>query len=152
MSSLQETDSKRDLGSLLVAAFFIVAGFITLYDTSSYSDIDSKVFPRAAAIVLIVCSLLSLTSGMLKPFRETGFGTGSWWRRLLLVISLLVACLLMPSIGFLPAGILAFVGCMLASMHQKWTTVKIALYSASGLLIMISFYALFRYALHVPLP
>lgn len=147
-----ETDTKRDIGALLIAALFILAGVVTLYDTNSYSDIDSKVFPRAAAIVLIICSMLSIVSGILKPSKEEGFGVGSWWRRVLLVASMLIACLVMPRIGFLPAGILAFSGCLIASMHQTWSVTKITLYAVSGLLIMIGFYSLFRYALHVPLP
>jgi len=152
MSDILQVDAKRSIGSLIVAGFFVIAGAVTLYDTASYSDMDSKVFPRAAAVALIVCSILSLISGMLKPIPEPGFGRGSWWRRLLLVASMLLACFVMPSIGFLPAGILAFAGAMVASMHQQWSMMSAALFSASGLLIMIGFYSLFRYALHVPLP
>ena len=152
MSELTQAHAKRSIGSVIVAGFFVLAGIVTLYDTTSYSDVDSMVFPRAAAVALVICSLLSLVFGMLKPLHEPGFGRGTWWRRVLLVASMLLACFVMPLIGFLPAGILAFAGCMLASMHQRWSILISALYFASGLLIMIGFYSLFRYALHVPLP
>ena len=38
------------LGSLIVTAFFFIAGIVTLYDTTSYSDTDSQVFPQTVAI------------------------------------------------------------------------------------------------------
>lgn len=145
-------DRQGQTGSLLIAGFFVLAGAITLYDTTRYTDVDSMVFPRAAATLLIICSLLSLVSTWLRPSAEPGFGQGSWWRRLLLVASMLGACLLMPVIGFLGAGCVAFVGGLIAAMHLRWSAATAFRYGGSGLIIMVGFYALFRYALHVPLP
>ena len=61
----QEEASQGSVGSFIVSALFIIAGIVTLYDTMSYSDIDSKVFPRAAAIVLILCASISLILGLI---------------------------------------------------------------------------------------
>lgn len=151
MTSPQEKVGGRT-GSLLIASLFILIGIVTLYDTTTYTDIDSKVFPRTAAIILIVCSLLSMITGLLKPINEPGFGRGSWWRRFLLVITMLVACALMPHIGFLYAGFIAFGGGMLAAMHQSWNTRTLVLYVVSGVMVMVGFYSLFRFGLNVPLP
>ena len=147
-----ETTNKKDIGSFIVSAFFIIAGIVTLYDTMSYSDLDSKVFPRAAAIVLIICASFSLIYGLLKPSAEEGFGHGSWWRRILLVITMLLSCVAMPYLGFLGASAIGFIGGLIAAMHDKWTTKKILLYWGSGALVMIGFYALFKMVLQVPLP
>jgi len=140
------------IGSFIVSAFFIIAGIITLYDTISYSDLDSKVFPRAAAIVLIICAGASLVFGLIKPTAEEGFGHGSWWRRILLVVTMLISCFAMPYLGFLGASTIAFIGGLIAAMHDQWTTKKLLLYWGSGALIMIAFYVLFKMVLQVPLP
>jgi putative tricarboxylic transport membrane protein len=139
-------------GSLAIAAFFIVAGLVTLYDTTTYADLDSKVFPRAAAIVLIIASLITFLLNLFRPVHEAGFGQGSWWRRLLLVSTLLLACAAMPYIGFLAAGFIAFAGGMVASLHQRLSLKSLVGMAAAGAAIMVAFHALFRFVLHVPLP
>lgn len=144
--------SQENMGSFIVSAFFIIVGLVTLYDTLSYSDIDSKVFPRAAAIALILCAGVSLIYGLIKPTVDEGFGHGSWWRRLLLVITMLISCVAMPYLGFLGASAIAFAGGLIAAMHDQWTIKKVLLYWGSGALIMIAFYVLFKMVLKVPLP
>ncbi len=144
--------SQNNIGTLVVSALFIIAGAITLYDTQSYSDLDSKVFPRAAAIVLILCASMVLIMSLIRPSKDEGFGSGSWRRRITLVATMLLCCFAMPYIGFLLAGAIAFVGGLISAMHDKWTSRNILIYWGSGAFIMIGFYALFRYALNVPLP
>lgn len=148
------TDNRSQgfFGSMIVSAFFILAGLMTLYDTTSYSDVDSKVFPRAVAIIIIICASISFVTTLLKPQSEGGFGQGCWWRRSVLVFSMLLACYAMPHLGFLLAGAIAFYGGLIAAMHDPWTRRKVWLYSGTGAAVMIIFYALFRYLLHVPLP
>jgi putative tricarboxylic transport membrane protein len=140
------------IGTLICCAFFIIAGLVTLYDSLSYSDIDSKVFPRAAAIVLILCASIAFIVTLVKSIPEEGFGHGIWWRRILLVSTMLLACFAMPYIGFLLSGLISFAGGLIAAMHQQWTKKLIVLYGGACLLTMLAFYTLFRYALHVPLP
>ena len=152
MSKMESRYSQANIGSLIVSLFFIVAGFVVLYDTSSYSDVDSKVFPQAVAIVLIICAAVSFLSGILKPFAEGGFGRGTWWRRILLVITMLIACSAMPLVGFLAASVIAFGGGLIAAMHKDWSTKTIFLYGGIGAVVMTVFYLLFRFILHVPLP
>ncbi len=48
----------------------MVAGVVTLWDTTSYTDTDSQVFPRAAAILLIVCASIALISGLVATARS----------------------------------------------------------------------------------
>jgi len=139
-------------GTLLVSLFFIVAGIVTLYDTTTYTDVDSKVFPRAAAILLILAATISLVTDLVRGARESGFGNGDWWRRLLLVGAMLACCLAMPLTGFLPAAAIAFLGALVAAMHQRWTARHVLIYGVSGAVLMGGFYALFRYGLNVPLP
>ena len=71
------------VGSLVISAFFVLAGVITLWDTQSYTDADSQVFPQAVAIVLIICATLSLIMTLMRGGDGDGFGDGIWWRRAL---------------------------------------------------------------------
>lgn len=151
-NSDKQSREGSNVGSLIVSIFFILAGFLTLYDTQSYSDVDSSVFPQAAAILLIICATVSTIQNLIRPLSDEGFGRGSWWRRLLLVTTMLLTCFAMSYIGFLLAAVIAFIGGMIAAMHDKWSMKKAIIYLGSGALIMVVFYMLFRYALHVPLP
>jgi putative tricarboxylic transport membrane protein len=150
--STRNTTTPSNFGTLIISAFFILAGAVTLYDTTGYSDIDSQVFPRAVATVLVICATISFITCFLKPSADDGFGNGSWGRRLLLVGTMLLACFAMPFIGFLLAGAIGFAGGLIAAMHDRWSPKTIFVYWLSGAVIMAAFYVLFRYALLVPLP
>ncbi len=140
------------LGSLIISAVFVLAGVVTLYDTLSYTDRDSRVFPQTVAIILIVCASTSFILRFINPTDEGGFGQGVWWRRVLLISTMVLTCLAMPIVGFLPAGAIAFAGGLIAAMHDRWTLTNILIYWGSGGMIMVLFYTLFKYVLHVPLP
>jgi hypothetical protein len=144
--------ARKDIGTLLIASLFIGLGLVTLYDVTTYSDTDSVVFPTFVAYALIFCSVLVILYSWLRPSRDNGFGSGDWWRRLLLVATMLIACLIMPFSGFLPATAVAFVGGLIAARHEGWDARSAIVFAASGIFIMAGFYALFRFALGVPLP
>ena len=152
MTVSSASKSQGQIGSLLVSAFFVLAGLVTLYDTTGYSDRDSQVFPQTVAIILIVTAAISFVLQFLKPSDEDGFGTGVWWRRCLLIVTMFLTCFAMPAIGFLPAGAIAFAGGLIAAMHDRWTPSNLLLYWGSGAVIMVTFFSLFKFALHVPLP
>lgn len=152
MPNQHRKTSHAQLGSLLVSAFFVIAGIVTLYDTTSYTDRDSQVFPQAVAIILIVTAGISLIIRFLKPSDEGGFGSGVWWRRVLLVLTMLLACFVMPYIGFLFAGAIAFAGGLIAAMHERWSLRTLLVYWGSGAIILMVFYSIFKFVLYVPLP
>jgi len=144
--------SQGQTGSLLASAFFVFAGAVTLYDTTGYSDRDSQVFPQTVAILLILTAGFSFLHRFLRPSDEGGFGTGDWWRRCLLIATMLGACFAMPFVGFLPAGAIAFAGGLIAAMHDAWRPKTALLYWGAGAVVMVAFYALFKFVLLVPLP
>lgn len=152
MTTSSASRSKGDIGSLIVSALFVLAGVVTLVDTTSYTDRDSQVFPQTVAIILIITAAISFLTRFLAPSDSGGFGDGIWWRRVLLVATMFLTCLAMPVAGFLPAGIIAFAGGLVAAMHDRWTVKTILVYWGSGAVIMVAFYALFKFVLHVPLP
>ncbi|MGB0866160.1 MAG: tripartite tricarboxylate transporter TctB family protein [Granulosicoccaceae bacterium] len=145
--------TEKRLGSLLVSLFFVAAGFVTLYDTGSYTDVDSQVFPRAVAVILIVTASLACAQWFWDTAQhDQGFGNGIWWRRCLIVTSLLFACFLIPLVGFFWASVVAFCGGLMAAMHDRWTRRTALIYTGVGLFTVAAFYSLFKFALHVPLP
>ena len=147
-----EAGKQGQSGALVVSALFVVAGLIALYDTLSYTDRDSQVFPQTVSVILIVCAAISFISQFIKPGEEAGFGEGIWWRRILLVATMFLTCFAMPLVGFLPAGVIVFAGGLIAAMHDRWSFFNVCLYWGSGAIIMVAFYALFKFVLHVPLP
>ena len=152
MMSKPVSKSQGQIGSLLTSAFFVLAGVVTLYDTTRYSDRDSQVFPVTVAIVLIITASISLITRFLKPSDEGAFRSGVWWRRCLLIATMLAACFAMPLVGFLPAGAIAFAGGLIAAMHDDWSKSTAILYWGAGAVIMVAFFALFKFVLLVPLP
>lgn len=145
-------NSQGQVGSLIISALFVIAGVVTLYDTLSYTDRDSQVFPQTVAIILIVCASISFIMRFVNPTDEGGFGQGIWWRRVLLIATMFLTCIAMPILGFLPAAVMAFAGGLIAAMHDRWSVFNILLYWGAGAVIMVAFYSLFRFVLHVPLP
>lgn len=152
MINAPEANSQGQMGSLLVSFFFVIAGVVTLYDTTGYTDRDSQVFPQTVAIILIITASISLVTRFLKPSDEGGFGDGVWWRRCLLIAAMFLACFTMPYLGFLPAGAIAFAGGLIAAMHDRWSVGTVLLYWGSGAVTMVAFFSLFKFVLLVPLP
>ena len=151
MSGPKASKFQGHIGSLLTSALFVLIGFVTIYDAASYTDRDSQVFPQTVAIILIITAAISFVTRFLQPTDDGGFGRGIWWRRVLLVITMLLTCLAMPYVGFLAAGTIAFAGGLIAAMHDSWTAKTAMLYWGCGGVIMVAFFALFKFVLHVPL-
>jgi len=141
-----------DLGAVVISALLVIIGAVTLIDTADYLDTDSVVFPRAAAMMLIICAVSVAVISFMRGPVSGGFGSGQWWRRLLLVGSMIIACLLMPLVSFLPAVAVSFVGALLAATHHRISFARICAYGLASIVIVIGFYLLFRYGLQVPLP
>lgn len=146
------TRAQRDTGSLVISLLLVVAGLVTLFDTTSYADTDSQIFPRAAAVMLILSAGASAAVWFIRPQRSDGFGAGDWWRRLVLVGSMLLAALAMPYTGFLATSLLVFAGGLVSGMHERWGRRELILYPIISAIIAVAFYVLFKYALYVPLP
>lgn len=152
MNDRRHQRGSNDWGTLIVSGLFVLAGAVTLYDTTNYADIDSVVFPRFVAIGLIVISIVTIIWMMVRPVARRPADDGVWWRRILLVATMLAACVIMPYVGFVPAVAVTFIGGLIAAMHDRWTIRTAIVLVLSGAIVVAGFYALFRYALHVPLP
>lgn len=146
-------DAKSDFGGAIVALMLIAFGALAIYDTTTYADPDSAVFPRTVAIGLVTASavyVLMWITGYAGPAVVNA--PGSWPRRIAFVVIMLLAVLAMPWVGFIPAALVSFALLMVIAMYDRWTPKLIAVYGAVGFAIVISFYILFAKFLLVPLP
>ena len=153
-------DTFRDLSTPLMAALFAGVGAIVIWDTMSYTDADSYVFPRTVAFVMIGLSVVLVIQWLLgwdgNSEAEARVAPSpamqSIPRRIALVAAMIGAALLMPFLGFLITGLLAFAIILLAAMYDPWNPYRAIVYPISGAIIVAGFYVLFSQVLKVPLP
>lgn len=147
------TEARKDTGGAVVSLLLAALGCLVIWDTTTYADSDSAVFPRTFAIVMILASLayvLRWLAGRGETLAaEEG---GSNRRRLLLVAVMLAGVLSMPWLGFLLSALPVFGALLLVAMYDPWTPRRIVLYPLIGLAIVFSFYFVFNDVLLVPLP
>ena len=151
-----DTGEKKDLGGMLVAATFIFIAVVAIWDTTDMTDADSFIFPRAIAISMISFCILFIVQQMVSPSigknDEAGVNGGSTPRRIGLVAAMVISSLLMPWLGFLVSGVLAFGSIMALAMYDEWTTLRRIVFPLAGIAIVVGFYFLFAELLLVPLP
>ena len=159
MSNEGLPERSADLGTAVVASLLVIFGAAAIWDTFSYADFDSAVFPRMVAGVLILLALSVLvrwvaqrTGAVAMTPTENDESSGSWPRRIALVVVMLAAVLAMPWLGFLVAATVSFGALLVIAMHDPWTPARIVVYSLVGLAIVVGFYVLFAKLLMVPLP
>ena len=144
---------RPNAGGVVVAALLIVFACFVLWDTLSYVDGDSSVFPRTVAAVLILASLAYIITWLLGGAEpEAPPQPGSWPRRILLVAVMLMGALAMPLVGFIPAALPIFGALLVGAMYDRWTPFRIVVYPLVGVAIVLGFYYVFQELLLVPLP
>ncbi len=151
-----EKQTKADLSGMIVAALLIVIAAVALWDTTDMTDPDSFVFPRAIAVAMIAFCILFIVLQMISPSigknDESGVNGGSTTRRIGLVSAMVISSLLMPWLGFLVSGVLAFGTIMLLAMYDEWTVSRRFAFPLIGIVIVAGFYFMFAELLLVPLP
>jgi hypothetical protein len=151
-----ETQEKKDLSGMVVAAILIFVAVVAIWDTTDMTDSDSFIFPRAIAVSMISFCILFIVQQMISPSigknDEAGVQGGSTPRRIGLVSAMVISSLLMPWLGFLISGVLAFSSIMMLAMYDEWTLSRRLIFSLSGIAIVVGFYIVFAQLLLVPLP
>ena len=147
--------ARRDVGGMVTAAVFILVAVIALWDTTRMVDSDSFVFPRTVAIAMIAFCVLLIAWNLIRP--ESGNGDvpapgASTVRRVCLVAAMLVSTALMPWLGFVASGLMAFLSIMVIAMYDPWTRFRKLVYPLVCTAFVVGFYFLFAELLLVPLP
>ncbi|MCP4126344.1 MAG: tripartite tricarboxylate transporter TctB family protein [Gammaproteobacteria bacterium] len=152
----EKSQEKADISGMVVAVILILIAALAIWDTTDMTDADSFVFPRAIAISMISFCTLFIVRQMISPSieknDEAGGEGGSTARRIGLVLAMIVSSLLMPWLGFLISGILAFGSIMMLAMYDEWTLSRRLVFPLAGIVIVIGFYFMFAELLLVPLP
>ena len=145
---------KHDTDGTIIAAVLILIGAVAWWDTTTMGDPDSYVFPRAVITTMVVFCLMLIVSNLIKPAakKENGGDTGSYPRRLFLVVVMLVGTGVMPFLGFIISGLVVFFALTWTAMYDPWTRSRLTVYPISGVAIVAGFYLLFSELLLVPLP
>ncbi|MEX0694207.1 MAG: tripartite tricarboxylate transporter TctB family protein [Rhodospirillales bacterium] len=147
------TEARKDTGGAIVAAILIGVACLVLWDTTSYVDSDSAVFPRTFSGVLITASAAYIVVWLFGRGEQLSITeSGSTIRRLLLITIMIAGTLAMPWIGFIPASLPVFAALTLVAMYDPWTKFRLIVYPIIGTAIVLGFYYLFSKALLVPLP
>lgn len=147
------TDARKDIGEVIVAALLIGVGCMVLWDTTTYADADSSVFPRTFAFVLIGACIAYIGMWLMgRGEARSEPEAGSAVRRVLLVAVMLAGALAMPWIGFLAAAVPVFAALLLVAMYDPWTPYRAIVYPLIGLALVFGFFFVFQELLQVPLP
>ena len=148
-----QTDDRKDTGGAVISAVMIGIACLGIWDSLSYMDADSAVFPRTFAGVLIAASLAYIVMWLLGRAKAGAAPEGgSSARRMLLVAVMLGGTIAMPVVGFIGSALPVFAALTLIAMYDPWTRFRILVYPLIGTAIVLGFFYLFREVLLVPLP
>ena len=143
---------KRSIATPIMSLLFIGLAAIVYWDTTSYTDSDSYVFPRAIVAVMVSLSILSIVRWLIAPVPEFVSFEGANLRRLGLVVAMLGSTLAMPWIGFIASALLAYGVILMLAMYDPWTPKRMLVYPLAGAGLVFGLYMLFKETLKVPLP
>ncbi len=138
-------------------AIALVIGVLAIASSGEFSALGS-VFPRTIAGLMIVLAVLYVV----LAFRQRGAVTGSdptltepaasTPRRIGVAVVILAWSFLLAPLGFLFTSICACLALLGIAQHDRWTPRTGLLYGAATAVVLLGLYALFRFALKVPLP
>ncbi|MGN8158129.1 tripartite tricarboxylate transporter TctB family protein [Salinisphaera sp. RV14] len=143
----------RDLRGTVGALIFVVVGGVCWWDISRTPSPQATVFPETVIGLMVVFSALLILRNLLGYAAPASIGSaGSVVRRVLLIVVMVIATLAMPYFGFPIAALAAYVAIMAIAMYERWTPMRLWLYPASGVIVVLGFYFIFKYLFQVPLP
>lgn len=142
---------RRDVPGMVGSAIFIVAGALALYYSREFSALGA-VFPRAIAVAMIVLCAVYIAVSLLRPKAPPAQAPGSAWRRVALVVVMVLWSVMLDKIGFLTTSVTAFAALLVVANYDRWTPRMAVIYAAVAAVVLGGLYAIFRFGLQVPLP
>jgi putative tricarboxylic transport membrane protein len=142
---------KRDVPGMVGCAILIAIAAVAIYYSKDFSALGS-VFPRTIGAAMILFSLLYIVVAWVRPAPAKVHERGSLWRRTSIAIVMLAWALLLERVGFLSTSVIAFTVLTAAANYDRWTPRRLVGYTVAAALILGGLYAIFTYALQVPLP
>jgi len=142
----------HDIAGIGFAIGFVALGVAALYGSREMSPLGS-VFPRTVAGALIVFAFAYIVEALLRGVEQPARSQSeSTLRRALLVGCMLGWALLLTVLGFVVSSVIGFALLSAVASYQRWTWKRTLLYLFANAVVVLGFFALFHYALLVPLP
>lgn len=142
---------RRDIPGIIGSVVFIIIGMLAIWGSREFSPLGA-VFPRTMAVVMIACAAVYIAMALLRPQAPATTPAGSNWRRGALMAVLLAWSFLFEKFGFLATSIVAYAAILVIANYDRWTPRLAIVYTAVGAVMLGGLYAIFHYALQVPLP
>lgn len=152
--SVYVPEKVRKPGELGFAILGIVLGILGYYfamDMTSETYSSPSVFPKLASTIIIACGAVSLRKALKRsapPAGETVFGYLLPRDVLVVLIMLVLYCIALPRLHFIPSSY-AFMVAGMIYLHRGKKIVQSLIYSALALLVLV---VVFRYLFLVILP
>lgn len=151
--SPESNRDSRDIRGTLGALIFIVIGGVCWWDVRDAPSAQAVVFPRTVIILMVACCVLLILRNLIGYAASEPIGSaGSVIRRVSLIVVMIVATLAMPYLGFVIAVLAAYLAIMAIAMYERWTGLRLVVYSAAGVVVVVGFYFVFQHVFQVPLP
>ena len=143
----------RDIRGTLGAIVFIIVGVVAWWQIHDAPSDQAAVFPLTVISLMVVFSVLLILRNLLGYGAPEGAAaSGSVWRRVALVVAMILATVVMPYIGFVISALAAYIAIMAIAMYERWTGPRLLLYPAAGVVVVLGFYFIFQTVFQVPLP
>lgn len=142
---------RRDTPGIVGSAVFIIIGMLAIWGAREFSPLGT-VFPLTMAAVMIACAVVYIAIALLRPQAPPTTPAGSHWRRGALIAVLLAWSFLFEKFGFLATSIVAYAAILVIANYDRWTPRLAIVYTVVGAVVLGGLYAIFHFALQVPLP
>jgi putative tricarboxylic transport membrane protein len=139
---------------IAVGLAFAALGAWAFWTARGFSAFAS-VFPLtiSAAMVLFALAAAAVAArGMRPPADELGGRGGSVVRRIALVAAMAAWVLSLDLLGFVGAGLLGTLGVLAIANHDGWTRLRLALWPAVLVVVVVGVHRVFADVLNIPMP
>lgn len=148
----EPTASPADRGAAVVAALLIVVAVAALWATLEFTRLGA-IFPRAIGAALLVAGAVALWRALRgQGPRSRGLPRDGWLRGLLMALVMALWIGLLERVGFVVAGISAFVALAVITEREPVTWRRLLRFALIAIAVVAAFQLLFVQGLKVQLP
>lgn len=147
----EPVNTQRDWPGMGFALGFFILGSLAWWQTQEMSAMGA-VFPRTVSLAMIVCAAAYIVQALWRHTPPVPRNAGSWPRRIALIVVMAIWIGIMPHLGFLSSGLLAFLVLSVVANYDGWTPWRWGVYTVTAVAVVAGFYGLFAEGLNVPLP
>ncbi len=142
---------RADIPGAIGSVLAIGVGAGAWWAARDYSPLGA-VFPRSVGLLLVVLGGLYLALVAAGRTRRAAALQGAHLRRIGVAAVMLAWGFALGPLGFLLSSAVAMAALMVIAHHDRWSPRRATLYGAAAGGVLIGLYALFKFALQVPLP